>query len=202
MPKLAPHTGATRPVVVLGSGSRYRRELLARLLPAFEVDVPGVDETPLPGEPAAALAARLALLKASHVAPAWPGAIIIGSDQAAECGGHILGKPGSAGRAIEQLAHCAGRPLVLHTAVAVLGPDGTLLEHLDQTTLQFRPLDREEIRRYVAREDPVDCAGAFKFESLGIALFSSVDTHDPTAIQGLPLLWLAAALRQLGVRLI
>ncbi len=202
MRKPAPSIDTTSPVLVLGSGSRYRRELLTRLLPTFEVDAPRVDETPLPGESASALAVRLARCKASHVALAWPGAIIIGSDQVAECAGRILGKPGTAARAIGQLSHCSGRPLVLHTAVAVLGPGQPVLEHMDRTTLQFRTLGTEEIARYVERDNPVDCAGAFKFESLGAALFSTVDTHDPTAIQGLPLLWLAAALRQLGVRVI
>lgn len=198
----APSAGAAIPVVVLGSGSPYRRELLARLLPAFEVDVPRVDEAAVPGESAPALASRLARLKAERVAAAWPGAVVIGSDQVAACGGRILGKPGTAERAVEQLGHSAGRPLVLHTAVAVLGPGGAALEHLDQTTLQFRPLTHEEITRYVERDRPLDCAGAFKFESLGSALFSAVETRDPTAIQGLPLLWLAGALRQLGVPVI
>ncbi len=202
MQNAAPAATGIAPQVVLGSGSRYRRELLARLLPAFEVVVPQVDETPMPGEAAPALALRLARLKAAGVASAWPDAVVIGSDQVAECTGRILGKPGTAAAAVEQLGYCAGRPLVLHTAVAVQRPDRRVMEHLDQTTLRFRNLGRDEIQRYVDRDNPLDCAGAFRFESLGVALFSEVATRDPAAIQGLPLLWLAEALRALGVRII
>lgn len=202
MQKAAPAAPDTAPRVVLGSGSRYRRELLARLLPGFDVAAPLVDETPLPGEPAPALASRLARLKAATVAAAWPGAVVIGSDQVAECAGRILGKPGTAAAAVEQLGHCAGQPLVLHTAVAVQGPDRRVMEHLDQTTLRFRNLGRDEIQRYVDRDSPLDCAGAFRFESLGVALFSDVVTRDPAAIQGLPLLWLVSALQAFGVRVI
>lgn len=191
------------PAVVLGSGSRYRRELLARLLPVFEVVAPQVNETPLPGEPAAELANRLAALKADHVAGLRPGAIVIGSDQVAECDGRTLGKPGLAERAIEQLRTCSGRTLVLHTAVCILAPDGQAgATHLDRTCLQFQTLTGDQIARYVERDQPFDCAGSFRFESLGAALFSAVDTRDPTAIQGLPLLWLAAALSRLGVRIL
>lgn len=199
---MPPSHPATGPVVVLASGSRYRRELLGRLLPAFEVEPPAVDESAQPGEAAAALAARLARLKARNVAARRPGCFVIGSDQVAECAGRILGKPGTTAGARAQLGQCAGRPLVLHTAVALLGPDGSLLEHLDRSSLQFRALDAGEIERYVERDQPLDCAGAFRFESLGIALFSHVDTGDPTAIQGLPLLWLADALRRSGLALI
>lgn len=192
---------AARPApVILGSGSRYRRELLARLLPAFEVVAPGVDESARPGEQAAALALRLARLKAAGIATAHPDAVVIGSDQVAECEGRILGKPGTAERARGQLAACAGRELVLHTAVCVAGPAGTADgTHLDRTTLRFRPLRADEIARYVERDQPLDCAGSFKFESLGVALFADVVTRDPTAIQGLPLLWLAAELGRRGV---
>lgn len=202
MEKAAPAAPGTAPRVVLGSGSRYRRELLARLLPGFDVAAPLVDETPLPEEPAPALATRLARLKAATVAVAWPGAVVIGSDQVAECAGRILGKPGTAAAAVEQLGHCAGQPLVLHTAVAVQGPDGAIMEHLDQTTLRFRALGHDEILHYVDRDSPLDCAGAFRFESLGVALFSEVVTRDPAAIQGLPLLWLVSALQAFGVRVI
>lgn len=199
MPQPAP---AAKPVVVLASGSRYRRELLGRLLPAFEVDPPAVDESALPGESPNALATRLARLKARHTAGRWPGCLVIGSDQVAACAGRILGKPGTAAAARAQLGHCAGHTLVLHTAVALIRPDGSLLEHLDHSSLRFRALEAEEIGRYVERDQPMDCAGGFRFESLGIALFSRVDTRDPTVIQGLPLLWLAAALRDSGLALI
>ncbi len=190
------------PPVILASGSAYRRELLGRVLPAFEVVVPAVDETAQPDEPAAGLATRLAAAKARAVAALRPGAIVIGSDQVAECAGAILGKPGSAERAIEQLHRCAGRRLVLHTAVCVLGPGGASRDHLDQTALQLRALDTAAIRAYVDRDRPLDCAGSFRFEALGAALFSSVETRDPTAIQGLPLLWLCGALAGFGVHLL
>lgn len=203
----APTDRSSSPVepaaVVLGSGSRYRRELLARVLPRFDVVVPHVDEAPQPGEPAARLAQRLARLKAEQVAASRPGAIVIGSDQVAECDGENLGKPGSAERAIAQLQRCAGRRLILHTAVCVIGPGGgASAAHLDRTSLSFRQLTPGEIVRYVARDQPYDCAGSFKFESLGAALFSDVETRDPTAIQGLPLLWLAQALAGFGVRIL
>lgn len=198
MPPVSPP--APRPPVVLGSGSRYRRELLARLLPAFDVAVPGVDEARQADEPADALARRLARRKAEAIAADRPGAVVIGSDQVAECAGRILGKPGTAERARAELAACAGRELVLHTAVCVLGPGGAPAgEHLDRTVMVFRPLDAAQIARYVERDQPLDCAGSFKFESLGAALFSEVASRDPTAIQGLPLLWLAAELARRGV---
>lgn len=186
--------------VVLGSGSAYRRELLARLLPAFEVVVPEVDEAPMAHEPAATLAGRLADLKATAVAARRPRAIVIGSDQVAECGGHILGKPGNEEKAIAQLSRCAGRVLSLYTAVCLLAPQATApLRHVDYTRLRFRDLSAAQIARYVRRDRPLECAGSFRFESLGAALFTSVETTDPTAIQGLPLLWLAGALGDLGI---
>lgn len=194
---------AAASTVVLGSGSRYRRELLARLLPAFDVVVPRVDETQQPGEPAAGLAERLARLKAETVAAIRPDAVVIGSDQVAECEGEVLGKPGSSERAIAQLQRCAGRRLTLHTAVCVIGPGGGgTAVHVDRTRLSFRPLTTGEIVHYVSRDEPYDCAGSFKFESLGAALFSDVETRDPTAIQGLPLLWLAQALTDFGIRIL
>jgi septum formation protein len=201
MDRSTPQPGSHR--VVLGSGSRYRRELLARLLPEFEVVVPDVDESRRPGEDGTSLALRLAEAKTRAVAQLRPAAIVIGSDQVAECGSDILGKPGTAEIAIRQLAGCSGRALRLHTAVCVAAPPGARLEqYLDTTTLRFRTLSGDEIARYVERDQPLDCAGSFRFESLGAALFSEVHTADPTAIQGLPLLWLAGALLRAGVRII
>jgi septum formation protein len=191
------------PGVVLASGSPYRRELLARIVPAFDVAVPSIDETPQPREGAAPLAQRLARLKAEQIAEVRPAAVIIGGDQVAECEGRILGKPGSEDRAIAQLLSCAGRLLTLHTAACVIGPGGAAsAAELDQTVMQFRSLSRDEIAHYVARDRPLDCAGSFRFESLGAALFSAVQTKDPTAIQGLPLLWLASVLTGFGVRIL
>jgi septum formation protein len=200
MDRSTPQAGSHR--VVLGSGSRYRRELLARLLPEFEVVAPDIDESRRPGEDGASLARRLAEEKTRAVARLRPAVIVIGSDQVAECGAEILGKPGTAEAAIRQLAGCAGRVLQLHTAVCVASPHGQIERHLDTTALRFRVLSGDEIARYVERDRPLDCAGSFRFESLGAALFSEVQTTDPTAIQGLPLLWLAGALARAGVRVI
>lgn len=190
------------PVVVLGSASLYRRKLLARLLPDFEVLVPAVDETALDGESGDALARRLALAKARAVAAQRPAAIVIGSDQVAECAGRILGKPGSAAAAIEQLSFCQGHQLTLHTAVCLIAPGGGVQSTLDQTQMQLRPLTRQQIGHYVDRDRPLDCAGSFRFEALGAALFTEVLTHDPTAIEGLPLLWLSGALSARGVHIL
>ncbi len=187
--------------IVLGSGSAYRRALLARLLPQFEVVVPAVDETPRPLETAEELAPRLARAKALEVSRLRPSAVVIASDQVAECGGQLLGKPGSVERAVSQLGSCSGQALTLHTAVCVYAPreGGLELHHLDRTRLKFRALTPEVIRRYVERDRPLDCAGSFRFEGLGAALFTEVQTRDPTAIQGLPLLWLAQALERLEI---
>ena len=187
------------PVVILASSSRYRRELLGRLLPRFQIEVPAVDETPQPGELPAALADRLAQRKAAAVAARYPQALVIGSDQVAARDSIAMGKPGTAERAVEQLLACSGREIVLHTAVCVMGPAAQISQHRDDTRLQFHALSRAQVTRYVEREQPLDCAGSFKIEGLGIALFSAVITRDPAAIQGLPLLWLAACLARHGV---
>ena len=192
------------PPVVLASGSPYRRELLARLLADFEVVVPAADETPHPNEAPPDLASRLAGAKALEVCRQRPAAVVIGSDQVAECGGRVLGKPVTVERAVGQLADCSGKTLTLYTAVRVVGPRGSEFElsHVDQTRLRFRELTREAIRRYVERDRPLDCAGSFRFEGLGAALFAEAQTCDPTAIQGLPLLWLAQSLERVGVRVL
>ncbi|GMW05528.1 MAG: Maf family protein [Gammaproteobacteria bacterium] len=192
------------PPIVLGSGSVYRRELLARLVPQFEVVVPDVDESARAGEPGADLARRLARAKALHVSHLRPAAVVIASDQVAECAGRLLGKPGSAERAVAQLSACSGQTLTLHTAVCICAPQhaGMELQHLDQTSLRFHALEPEAIRRYVERDQPLDCAGSFRFEGLGAALFAEVQTRDPTAIQGLPLLWLAQALEKMQIRVL
>lgn len=190
------------PALVLASGSRYRRELLSRLIADFETVVPAVDETPQAEETSAARAQRLARLKTETLAAICRDAIVIGSDQVADLDGQTLDKPGTAARAVAQLVACSGRSLLLHTAVCVRRPGGFLRAHLDRTRLQFRSLTDEEAQRYVTRDEPYDCAGAFRFEGAGIALFSRVDTADPTAIQGLPLIWLAGCLTDLGVRVL
>ncbi len=189
-----------KPPVVLASTSRYRRELLARLLTEFSCHSPAVDETPQSGETPRALAERLARLKAQSAASG--SAIVIGSDQVAAVGERILSKPGALEPAIAQLAACSGHSVVFYTAVCVIGPGaGALHTHVDLTTVVFRSLSAAEIRRYVEREQPFDCAGSFKAEGLGVALMERIENQDPTAIQGLPLIWLAGCLRTLGIAL-
>ena len=196
------------PELILASTSTYRRELLSRLGIPFVCAAPNVDESAQSGERAAALVSRLARQKAAAVAAAHPGAWIIGSDQAAarvDAGGRetILGKPGTTAACIGQLRDCSGRTLNFLTAVALLhsGGSGGVLEFTDSTRVTFRMLDDPSIERYVAREMPLDCAGGFKCEALGITLCESIESVDPTALIGLPLIRLAAALRTAGFAL-
>jgi septum formation protein len=189
------------PPLILASTSIYRRELLTRLQIPFESRAPGVEETPLAGESGAALVTRLARAKASAVAARHPDAWVIGSDQAAVLLGTalILGKPGSVAACIEQLSQCSGRTLSFFTAVALVRDrDSSAIEFVDTTQVDFRQLDRATIERYVERESPLDCAGGFKSESLGITLCDAIHSEDPTAIIGLPLIRLGAALRSVG----
>lgn len=185
--------------LILASSSRHRRSLLQRLLTDFECISPDIDESRQPAEPISQLADRLALAKALAVATTRPEAVIIGGDQVAALGDEPLGKPGTVARAQAQLAACAGREVVFHTAVCVIAPGGGAEHHQDITRVRFRTLDAEEIRRYVAREQPLDSAGAFRCEGLGIALFEFIDNRDPTALIGLPLIWLSAALQRAGI---
>jgi septum formation protein len=188
----------------LASTSVYRRQLLARLQIRFEVESPGVDETPEEGETAAALTGRLARQKARAVAARHPDAWVIGSDQVAvltEGAGApaVLGKPGTVANAVSQLERCSGRTLEYLTAVALVRhADASLIEFTDHTRVVFRSLDRAAIERYVVADAPLDCAGSFKSEGLGISLCESIDSLDPTGIIGLPLLRLCGALRGAG----
>jgi septum formation protein len=185
--------------LILASTSVYRRELLARLGLPFETQAPGVNEAQVEGESPADRALRLALEKAGAVARLHPEAIVIGADQVAACSGRLLDKPGDAARSRTQLAALSGRTALFYTACAVLGGSGSVhLAHVDTTTVVFRQLSGAEIERYVARERPFDCAGAFRAEALGISLFEYIESRDPTALIGLPLIWLAAALRGAG----
>jgi septum formation protein len=191
------------PVLVLASTSAYRRELLSRLKIPFECAAPGVDETRLPDEAAHDLVVRLAAAKAAAVAARHPEAWVIGSDQVAVLSDdgkreRIFGKPGSASQCREQLSLCSGRTLAFLTAVAVMHQAKLREEFVDTTRVTFRTLDSSEIERYVMRESPLDCAGGFKSEGLGIALCESIESTDPTALIGLPLIRLAAALRGAG----
>jgi septum formation protein len=181
----------------LASTSRYRRALLARLGVEFQVAAPAVAETRLPGEAPAELARRLALAKARAVAEQHPDALVIGSDQVCALGDQVLGKPGDAAAARAQLMAQSGQVVTFHTAVAMVGiAAGCWRQHVDQTRCTFRTLDAAEIAAYVAAESPLDCAGSFKVEGLGIALFERIDSADPTALVGLPLIWVAQALRE------
>ncbi|MGN2252221.1 Maf family protein [Frateuria sp. GZRe12] len=186
--------------LVLGSTSRYRAELLRRLASDFEQRAPGTDETLAPGEGPAEGALRLAIAKAEGAAHGLDGALVIGSDQIAELHGCALGKPGSVDGARAQLADCAGREVRFHTGLCLLDTrDGRRLTHLDTTRVRFRQLTEAEIARYVEREMPLDCAGSFKCEGLGISLFDRIDSSDPTALVGLPLIALARLLREAGL---
>jgi septum formation protein len=187
------------PKLVLASTSPYRRQLLERFGIRFTVAAPDVDETPLPGETAIDLTNRLARAKAEVIARRHPSSVVIGSDQVALFGREVIGKPGNPERCIEQLKMLSGQRLAFHTAVNVIHSDtGSNQSHLDITTVHFRKLAIDEIERYVARERPVNCAGGFKAEALGIALFDRIESQDPTALIGLPLIWLADALRRTG----
>lgn len=186
------------PDLILASTSVYRRTLLERLGLSFATARPEVDESPRPGEPPQTLAVRLARAKAQAVAatagPAW----VIGSDQVAELDGQALGKPGTTDNAIAQLRSMSGREVRFLTALCIAGPDGRRFEALDVTTVHFRTLGGDEIARYVERERPLDCAGSFKSEGLGIALFEAIDNRDPTALIGLPMIATARLLREAG----
>lgn len=188
--------------LVLGSTSRYRRELLERLRLPFEVMSPDVDETPRPGEAPAALADRLALAKARAVAAQCPEAVVIGSDQVADLDGAPLGKPGTHARAVAQLQRMRGRTVVFQTAVAVVCV-ASGYEAVDRASVKvrFRTLTDAEIERYLQAEQPYDCAGSAKSEGLGIALLEAIDSDDPTALVGLPLIRTCRLLRAAGVRI-
>lgn len=186
--------------MILGSTSRYRRELLSRLRLPFEVVSPDVDETPQPGEAPAALALRLAWAKANEVARRFPNAVVIGSDQVADLFGEPLGKPGNHERAVAQLQRMRGQSVVFQTAVAVVHRSGHFHDSaLVPVTVKFRDLSDVEIERYLQMEQPYDCAGSAKSEGLGITLLDAIESSDPTALVGLPLIQTCALLRRAGI---
>jgi septum formation protein len=188
--------------LVLGSTSRYRRELLARLGLPFETAAPGVDETPQPGEAPRALALRLALAKAREVSGRFPQALVIGSDQVADLAGQSLGKPGTHERASAQLRQMRGRVVIFHTAVAVVcRASGFEQVDLAPVEVRFRALSDDEIERYLRAEQPYDCAGSAKSEGLGISLLDAIASDDPTALIGLPLIRTCRMLRAAGCAL-
>jgi septum formation protein len=183
---------------VLASTSPYRRDLLARLCLPFTTTAPGVDEAPLAGEMPRAMVQRLAHAKATAVARRESDAWVIGSDQAAELDGRPLGKPGNEAAAVAQLTALSGRSVPFHTALALAHTDGRVLTAIDTTRVHVRELSAGEIRRYIALEQAWDCAGSFKAEALGITLFDAIESRDPTALVGLPLIATAALLREAG----
>jgi septum formation protein len=188
------------PELILASTSRYRRELLQRLRLPFSVVAPEVDETPQPGEAPAALAQRLALAKAEAVAARHPGAVVIGSDQVADLAGEPIGKPGTHERAVQQLQRLRGQWVVFQTALAVVCLErGHSQSALAPVRVRFRDLRDAEIERYLRLEQPYDCAGSAKCETLGIALLASIESDDPTALVGLPLIRTAELLRRAGL---
>jgi septum formation protein len=196
-------TGAHAPRhLILGSSSPYRRELLQRLRLPFECHSPSIDESPQPGEAPADTARRLALAKAHAVAAQQPGAVVIGSDQVAELNGQPLGKPGTHERAVAQLRAMSGQQMHFHTAVAVLDAQGLCVgQALNTVRVRLRTLSEAEIEHYLRAEQPYDCAGSAKVEGLGITLLEAVESDDPTALIGLPLIATTTLLRRAGFAL-
>jgi septum formation protein len=194
-----------QPRLILASGSAYRRELLGRLQLPFESIAPDIDETPLPGETPEATALRLARDKAAAVAAGAPGSLVIGSDQVATLDGEQIGKPGDHAHALDQLRKMRGRRVVFHTALCLWdgrAPDPAAAAQLEnvQTLVTFRDLPDEELDAYLRIEQPYDCAGSAKNEGLGIAILERIDSLDPTALTGLPLIALTTMLRRAGVQ--
>ena len=188
------------PILILGSTSRYRRDLLERLRLPFTCVAPQVDETPQPGEAPAALALRLALAKAQAVAALHPQAVVIGSDQVADLHGQAIGKPGSHERAVAQLQEMSGQQVIFQTAVAVVCANSGFAEAaIAPVTVRFRVLSDTEIESYLRLDQPYDCAGSAKSESLGIALLAAIHSDDPTALIGLPLIRTSQLLRRAGI---
>ena len=186
--------------LVLGSTSRYRRELLLRLGLPFAVAAPDIDEAALPAEAPARTAVRLAEAKARAVAVRHPGALVIGSDQIADCAGQHVGKPGTRNAAVAQLQALSGKTVVFHTGVALVdAASGRCRTALVDVASTFRTLSSTDIDAYLDREAPFDCAGSVKSEGLGIALFERIESDDPTALIGLPLIALCRLLREEGV---
>lgn len=190
---------ASRPALILGSSSPYRRELLSRLRIPFEVAVPDIDEAPLPGEAPEATALRLSRRKAEAIAARHPGALVIGSDQVCTLDGAQIGKPGSHDKALAQLQMMRGKLITFHSALCLLDSRTGQAQTADvQTRATFRDLSDAELDAYLRLETPYDCAGSAKAEGLGIALLARVESDDPTALIGLPLIALTGMLRAAG----
>ena len=197
MPEITPRK------LILGSTSRYRRELLERLRVPFTVEAPHVDETPLPLEAPQQVAYRLAMSKARAVAAKFPDCVVIGSDQVADLEGEALGKPGNHARAFAQLQKMRGKVVVFQTAVAVVCQESGFSQmDLAQVKVTFRDLSDTQIEAYLRAETPYDCAGSAKSEGLGIALLASIESDDPTALIGLPLIRTGQMLEAAGIQLL
>ena len=192
--------------LILASSSSYRKSLLQRLNIEFSCSSPDVDESALAGEPATALAERLALVKAQTVASQFPNTVVVGADQVAELNGTILGKPGNHQQAVKQLTAQAGKRVLFHSGLAIvrIQADGEMQQHslINTTEVTFRPLSQKQIEQYLLTEQPYDCAGSFKAEGLGISLFTAINSNDPTSLIGLPLIDLCSALPQFSSNII
>lgn len=194
------HAQSGHATLVLASTSRYRRELLSRMRIPFEVVSPDIDETPLPDETPSATALRLSVLKAHAAASVWPGALIIGADQVLALDGEQLGKPGDFDKAFAQLKQMQGKSMVFHTALTLLNSRTGHTQTRDvPTVVHIRPLSDAQITAYLHKEQPYDCAGSAKSESLGIALMARMDSTDPSALVGLPLMALTGMLLNEGI---
>lgn len=187
------------PNIILASSSRYRRGLLDRFLDEFETVAPGVEEASTGIADPEQLAPHLARSKAEAVSMRNRDSLIIGADQIAVLEGTVIGKPGFHARAVEQLLAASGKTMQFLTAVCVLDPvSRRRYEHIDRTVVRFRKFDLRQVEAYLRHDEPYDCAGSFKIEGAGFVLLRSVSTEDPTALVGLPMIWLAATLRELG----
>lgn len=187
------------PSIVLASASRYRRDLLDRFLDDYQAVSPDIDENNSDGLSPKKLARKLARQKAETVSRTARNSLIIGADQLAVLDGQVLGKPGDHQKAVEQLMAASGQTVTFRTAVCILDPVGrTRYEHVDKTTVRFRQFDRRLVETYLRHDEPYDCAGSFKIEGAGFVLFESVKTDDPTALIGLPMIWVSDVLLELG----
>ena len=189
------------PVLILASESQYKKNILERLEIVFSTEAPAIDETPRPGESARALSIRLAQRKAEKIAAQYPEAIVISTDQSAELDGVILGTPITIEHARSMLQKLSGESVSFFTSVGVIAPNQPCLIHTEEVFVTLRELDDQEIERYLEKDKPLNCAGSFKVESLGISLFTSVKSEDPTALEGLPLIRLCQWLRDHGFKI-
>jgi len=187
--------------LILASESQYKKNILKRIEIAFSTDAPAIDETPHTGESARGLSMRLAQQKAETIAAKHPSATVVSTDQSAEVDGEILGKPGTIANACTMLQKLSGKTVSFFTSVGFIAPNQPYLIHTEEVIVTIRTLDHQEIERYVAKDKPLDCAGSFKVESLGISLFTSVKSEDPTALEGLPLIRLCQWLRDQGFKI-